>query len=622
MKKLYAFLIKDKSRFIAAVAIMGILVCVVLRYGFKLPHSLSDIPLYIVLTVGGVPLVWELLKKLIRRDFGSDLLAGIAIVTAVILGEYLAGSLVVLMLSGGEALESLALKQASSVLSALAKRMPSQAHLSNGGAPRDIPVKDIQIDNIVIVYPHETCPVDGVVVEGHGSMDESYLTGEPFHVSKTVGATVMSGAINGNSLMYIRATKRPEDSRYAKIMEVIHDSENNRPKMRRLADNLGAFYTPLAVSIAIAAWAFSGESTRFLSVLVIATPCPLLIAIPITIIGAISLCAKRSIIVRDPMALEQIDSCRTAIFDKTGTLTYGTPQVTDIITAEGFTKKTVLAYAAGLEQYSKHPLAHAVLNSATENAVVLDEAQNVSEEPGKGLVGEINGKQIVITSRKKVMAANVPGFSDIPLSASGLECLVLVDGEYAGLMRFHDAPRADGKSFISHLAPKHQFTKIMIVSGDRESEVRYLADKVGISTIYAQMSPEEKLEIVREETEKNKTLYVGDGINDAPAMVSATVGISIGQSSDVTTQAAEVVVMDNSLIRIDEFMHISRHMKKIALQSAIGGMLLSVVGMGLASAGYISPVAGALCQEVIDVLAILNALRAARLPATINDVYS
>ena len=265
----------------------------------------------------------ELLVKLLRREFGSDLLAGISIVTSVILGEYLAGVLVVLMLSGGEALEGYAVRSASSVLRALAKRMPAVAHRRRDSVTEDVPLSAIAVGDTVVVYPHEICPVDGVVVEGHGVMDESYLTGEPYMMSKTTGAPVFSGAINGESVLTIRAEKLPVDSRYAKIMQVMQSAEQHRPRIRRLADQLGAWYTPVAVGLAVAAWAWSGEAVRFLAVLVVATPCPLLIAIPVAIIGSISLAAKRGIIIKDPVALETVGQCRTLIFDKTGTLTYG-----------------------------------------------------------------------------------------------------------------------------------------------------------------------------------------------------------------------------------------------------------------------------------------------------------
>lgn len=609
-----------KTTVIAALSVVGIFLHLVLRFGFHATPGIYRVPLLATLVFGGLPLLYDLLRKLLKREFGSDLLGGISIITSVLLGEYLAGSIIVLMLAGGEALESYALRSASSVLAALAKRMPSVAHRKSGMQMLDVALAEIAVGDTLIIHPHEICPADGVVIEGHGVMDESYLTGEPFKITKASGSSVISGAINGESVLTIRTTQRAADSRYAKIMEVMRESEAKRPNLRRLGDRLGAIYTPVAVTVAIIAWAISGEAIRFLAVLVIATPCPLLLAIPIAIIGSISLCARRAIIVKSPVVLEQIAECRTAIFDKTGTLTYGEPKLTEQLIAKGFDRKEVLTLVAGLERYSKHPLARAILVAAKEEGVALPEATQVSEQPGKGLRGTVSGRQVQVTSRNKLVEQNVAGAELIPPVAGGLECVIVVDECYAAALRFRDAPRVDSRSFVKHLGPKHQFQRVMIVSGDRESEVRYLAEQVGITEIYAQQSPEQKLALVRAETAKTKTLYVGDGINDAPAMMAATVGMAIGQNSDVTAEAAGVVVMDNSLTKVDEFMHISRRMRIIALQSAVGGMALSIIGMGFAATGQLSPVSGAIAQEVIDVLAVLNALRAAFPPKVIHDL--
>ena len=609
-----------KSTVIAALSIAGIGMNVALRFGVHTTAGTYQFPLLATLVVGGLPLIYDLLRKLLKREFGSDLLGGISIITSILLGEYLAGSIIVLMLSGGEALESYALRSASSVLAALAKRMPSVTHRKRAAEILDVALADIAVGDTLIIYPHEICPADGVVIEGHGGMDESYLTGEPFQITKTSGSTVISGAVNGGSALTIRTTQLAADSRYAKIMEVMRESESKRPQLQRLGDQLGAIYTPVALLVAVLAWVISGESIRFLAVLVIATPCPLLLAIPIAVIGSISLCARRAIIVKSPVVLEQIAGCRTAIFDKTGTLTYGEPMLTEQLIATGFDQKEVLTLVASLERYSKHPLSRAILAAAKEEGLQLPEATEVGEQPGQGLRGTVSGHQLQITSRNKLIAQKVTGADQLPPVAGGLECVVVIDGRYAAALRFRDAPRAESRSFVKHLGPKHQFQRVMIVSGDRESEVRYLAEQVGITEIHAQKSPEEKVAIVHKETAAAKTLYVGDGINDAPAMMAATVGMAIGQNSDVTAEAAGVVIMDNSLEKVDEFMHISRRMRIIALQSAVGGMALSVIGMVFAASGHLSPVSGAITQEIIDVLAVLNALRAAFPPKVMHDL--
>jgi len=610
---------RRRTSVIAGFSAAAILAHLILRYGLRTSSEISQIPLFAALFFGGIPLVYVLARNLLCREFGSDLLAGISIVTSVLLHEYLAGAIVVLMLSGGEALENYAVRNASSVLQALARRMPTIAHRKRDSLISDVALEDIAIGDTLVIYPHEIAPVDGLVIEGHGMMNEAFLTGEPFDITKAPGAAVLSGAVNGASALTITASRRAVDSRYAKMMQVMRESEQRRPRLRRLGDQLGAIYTPVAVCIAVLAWVLSGEAVRFLAVLVIATPCPLLIAIPVSIIGSISLAARRSIVVRNPAALEQITSCRTAIFDKTGTLTYGEPKLTEQIVAPGFTQKEALRLVASLELYSKHPLARALLAAARSEALSLQQASRVSEPPGQGLRGAVAGHEVRITSRNKVIAEKVPGAEHLPPIVGGLECAIVIDGRFAALFRFRDAPRAEGRCFIKHLGPKHQFQRLMILSGDRESEVRYLAEEVGIHEIHAEQSPEQKLLIVREETRRAKTLYVGDGINDAPAMMAATVGMAIGQNSDVTAEAADVVAMENSLKKVDEFIHIGRRLRCIALQSAMGGMALSLGGMMLAASGYLAPVAGAIGQEIIDVLAVLNALRAALPPKIISD---
>ena len=623
------------NELIAAAAIAAVLLWAVLGWagvggrpvalGGLAPAGLTvaEVPLVVVLAVGGGILVWGLLAALLSGRVGADLLAGISIVTSVLLGEYLAGVLVVLMLSGGEALESRAVSRAGDVLAALARRMPTLAHRQSAAGLTDVPLSGVAVGDELVVLPHEICPVDGTVVSGRGSMDESYLTGEPFRIEKAPGSGVLSGAINGTAALVVRTDRVAGDSRYAKIMDVLRSSEERRPRMRRLADGLGALATPLAIAVAATAWWSSGDPLRFLAVLVVATPCPLLIAIPVAIIGAVSLAAKRGIVIRDPAILERLDTCRTAIFDKTGTLTYGAPALTEIVPLGGHAPDEVLALAASLEAYSKHPLAAAVVAAGTERGLARTEVAALAEQPGRGLVGTVltpqGEREVTITSRQKLLEADPAAAAGLPEMAGGLECLVLVDRRPAALLRFRDAPRADGRSFVGHLAPAHNLSRVMLVSGDRESEVRWLADVVGIREVHAGVQPEGKLRLVEQAVAEAPTLFVGDGINDAPALAAATVGIAMGASSDVTSEAAGAVVMDSALERVDELLHIARRLRSIALQSAVGGMAASLVGMACAAAGWLPPAAGALVQEAIDVVAVLNALRVSWRPGDLTD---
>ena len=598
----------SRETYIATVTALAIAAHLILKYLTHLPRLAYLVPLFVALAVGGIPILVTLGKKLWIREFGSDLLAGISILASVLMGQYLVGAIIVLMLSGGAALEQFATRRASSVLDALAKRMPQIAHRQRGTSVEDVNLDQVHIGDELIVLPHEICPVDGLVVEGLGVMDESYLTGEPFEISKTPGSKVLSGAINGDMALTIEAEKLAVDSRYAKIMQVMEQTQEKRPQLRRIGDRLGAWYTPLAVGLAGLTWLVTGDSMRFLAVVVIATPCPLILAIPVAVIGAISLSAKHSIIIKNPAALEQITTCRTLIFDKTGTLTYGKPQMTRVLCGPGFTQDEVLQAAASLEQFSKHPLAGAVLQAARDAKLAVLEVSQMQEKPGEGLLGIVAGRTVRITGRGKV---DPKLLLSLPPLASGLECLIFVDDRYAGAFRFHDALRQDTKPFVHHLNPSHQVNRVLLVSGDRESEVRYLAQEVGITEVYAGQTPEQKVAIVEAETKRARTLFIGDGINDAPALMTATVGVAFGPNSDITSEAADVVILTTSLSKVDELIHVSHRMRSIALQSAVGGMVASVVGMTAAALGYLPPLEGAILQEIIDLAAVVNAVRVA-----------
>ena len=565
------------------------------------------LPLWVAIAAGGIPLLYDLTRQAIKKEFGSDFLAGLSIVTAAVMGEPLIATIIVLMLAGGQSLEEFATRRASSVLDALAKRVPSVAHRVENGLTHDVPVGDVRVDDHLLLLPHEICPVDGTVLSGTGTMDESFLTGEPVRIRKIAGSQVISGALNEDSALTIVAEKLAVDSRYARIMQVMRAAEQNPPKIRRLADRLGAIYTPIAVAIAIAGWIVSGNPERFLAVVVIATPCPLLLAIPVAVIGAISLSAKRGIIIKKPAVLEQVGHIRTMIFDKTGTLTHGEPVVTDILDFAGLSASEVLELAASLEQYSKHPLAGAILHAAKDRNLEVRKVESISERPGEGLRGQVAGHAVLITGRRTLSPEML---EELPPKASGMECIVVVDGHMAGLIQFHDRPREEGQPFVHHLKPMHNVEHLMIVSGDRSSEVQHLAAIVGIDDVWANQTPEQKLQIVRAETERDPTLYLGDGINDAPAMIAATVGVAFGQNSDITAEAAGAVILEPTLGKVDELLHIGIRMRRIALQSAVGGIALSSIGMIAAVFGLLPPLAGAIGQELIDLIAVLNAVRA------------
>lgn len=608
---------------LALATLAAIAVHLVLKFALGFDGWAADWPLVIMVVVGGIPLTIDVIKGAIEARGGADMLAAVSIISAVLLGEWLVAAIIVLMLSGGEALEEAASKRASETLDALARRSPSVAHRLRGATIADgvddIHADDAEVGDLLLVLPHELCPVDGEVVDGDGAMDESYLTGEPYVVRKSKGSSVISGAVNGESALTVRAEKVAGDSRYAKIVGVLREAENNRPPMRRMADRLGGWYTLVALALGVLGWVISGDPTRFLAVVVIATPCPLLIGVPVAIIGAISLSAKRGIIIKNPAMLEDVGRVETVMFDKTGTLTYGRPVVTEVATAPGLDRDDVMAAAAAVEKYSKHPLATAIVDDSDTRGLELPAVESVSEKPGKGLVGVVGGRELRLTNRTGLAAIAPDSEQLLPERAAGMESIVLLDDAYAATITFRDEPRSSASEFVAHLPKHHGVRHMMIISGDREAEVRRLADQVGIEEVHGGVSPEGKLEIVRERTKRGPTLFLGDGINDAPAMTAASAGVAFGATSDVTAEAADAVVLDSSLERLDDLLHIGARMRRIALQSVIGGMGLSIIGMILAVFGLLTPIMGAVAQEIIDIVAIANAARVAMVRGGLSD---
>ena len=573
-----------------------------------LHHQNENFFLYLTIIIGGSVFIIQIFLKILKGILGADLIALIALILAIYLQENVTAVLIILMLASGQALEEFASHKASFVLEALNKRMPSIAHRKIDNNFVDINVDQININDLIALFPHEICPVDGEIIQGLGSMDESYLTGEPYRIEKTVGSKVLSGAINGESLFIIRAEKISSDSRYGKIMEIMKKAQIQKPQIHKLADKIGAVFAPIALLIAGISYYFSGNLLNFLAVLTIATPCPLIIAVPIAIISAISISARQGIVIKDPRILENLSICTTAIFDKTGTLTYGEPSVDQIIALDQYSSTDILQKCASLERYSRHPLAFAILKEAQQKHVILLNADNIAEKAGYGMVGFINNDEIIITNRNKIHEFIQPA-QEIPQHLSGLECVVVINRKIAGIIVFRDLERKESHSFISHLAPNHNFNKIILLSGDRESEVAYLAKRLGISKVFSSQSPESKLELIKSETKLAPTLFIGDGINDAPALMMSTVGIAFGQGNNITSESAQAVILESNLLKVDELFHICQITRQIILQSALGGMIFSIIGMICAGMGMISPSQGAVLQQIIDFIAIINALR-------------
>jgi len=487
-------------------------------------------------------------------------------------------------------------ERTAGALEALMNRLPdSVERLEPDGQWERVAVHRLRPGDRVRVLPGESFPADGVVLMGQTLAQEALLTGESRPLARGPGETVLAGSLNVSAVVEMQVQAVGESTRYAQIVSLMDHASLVKPRLAMLADRMARPFllAVLLAAVAAAAWWWADSPAHALmvavSVLIVTCPCALSLATP------------------------------AAMFDKTATLTYGRPLLTATMPAPGTDAHDVLALVASLEQYSRHPLASAILAGAASQALPLHEATHVSERPGQGLTGEVAGRTVRVTSRKALVATHPEAGPLLPPSHGGLECVVLVDDAYAATLQFRDEPRTEGRLFVQHLGHRHGFTRALLVSGDRESEVRYLADVVGIAHVHASQSPEEKVAIVRDETAKAPTLFVGDGINDAPALATATVGIAFGQASEVITEAAGAVILDSMLERVDELLHIGRRMRRIALQSAVGGMALSAIGMAAAAAGWLSPVAGALTQEAIDVVAVVNALRAALPPRTLRD---
>jgi heavy metal translocating P-type ATPase len=568
-----------------------------------------------------VPTLWSTALNLIRRRATVDVIALLAIVAALALGEFLAAAVIGLMLATGRALEDYAARRAEREMSALLARAPRTAHRLRDGVIETVPVEAVARGDLLVIKDGDTLPVDGVVTSPRAVLDESALTGESRLVEREQGDRAQSGTVNAGPAFELRALGSARESTYAGIVRMVREAQRSKAPLVRLADRYAAFFVPLSLAVAGVAWLISGDPVRALAVLVVATPCPLLLAGPAAIISGVSLAARRGIVVKGGAALETMARARSLYLDKTGTLTLGTPRLrrTLVLDQQSLDAAELLRLAATLDQMSSHVLANALVISARERGLKLSMPSDVSEEAGAGVAGTVDGRVVRLGSFEWVAGGSSLGpdqrrLRHRILRHEGSVIFASVDGELAGAFLFDDPIRPDAPRVL-RLLRRRGFVETVMLTGDHAVIAESVGSAIGVDRVLAGLTPEEKVAAVREARARQVTLMVGDGINDAPALAAADVGIAMGaRGATSASEAADAVLVVDRLDRLLEAVEIAQRARSIAIQSMVAGMALSFVAMGFATAGLLTPVVGAVLQEGIDAAAILNALRALRRP--------
>jgi len=584
-------------------AALGLLVGAVVRFAFHNP-AIAEWIWYGTLAIGGLPIVYKTVKGMLKGEFASDVVAMLAIVTALFMGQAFAGAVIVLMQSGGEALENYGFRRASSSLEKLLERAPRFAFRKLGDRIERIDIGQIQIGDVLVVRSGDLVPADGTIVEGASEIDESAMTGEPLAHGKTVGGKVLSGTVAVNGTFEMRADKLALDSQYAKIVALVRKAQAEKAPIQRLADRYAVFFTPLTLIMAAIGFLATRDPVTILAVLVVATPCPLILATPLAVMGGINRAAELGIIVKGGTPMEQVGYGQAIVFDKTGTITFGTPFVEEIIPMNDEPVDQLLLKAAMIEQMSSHSVAKAIVNKGLEKFGTLPLPTHSEEVPGCGVKGTVDGDEFLIGSRSFVGCESYP-------QKDKLLIFVSKNNKCIGVFVLSDRVRPGISAMVQTLSTMG-VQEIVMLTGDSKGNGAMIAKQSGIENVESELLPLQKAETIQKlQKTFDSVIMVGDGINDAPALATATVGIAMGAyGSAISAETADIVLLEDDPTKVVDAIIASRHMLRIAKQSIFIGMTLSFILMIIACCGVIQPAVGALLQEIIDVAVILNALRA------------
>jgi heavy metal translocating P-type ATPase len=579
-------------------------------------------------TAGVVPvlaaLVVEIVRSLWKGEVGLDIVAALSMSAALLFGETLAAAVVALMYSGGTFLESFAEGRARREMSDLLSRVPRTATRHQSGALEEVPLEDIKPGDLLLIRQGDVAPVDGTVTSARAMLDQSALTGEAMPIRLEQGQDVMSGSTNAGEAFDLQATRAAADSTYAGIVRLVEAAQASKAPMARLADRYSLLFLAVTVALATAAWWFTGDPIRAVAVLVVATPCPLILAVPVALVAGLSRAAHFGVLIKGAKPLEALARIKTLILDKTGTLTDGRPQIVSIEAHGELSKDEILHFAAALDQASKHPIAQAIVSAARAGGGALPIPENVVETPGEGVAGTIAGRLVAVGGAAFVAAqVGIAVPDNAMITAGSVVVSVAVDGRLMGHIVMADALRAGTADLLAGLR-RLGIARIVLATGDRRAVAEAVTVGLALDAVHADLTPDQKVQLVLTERENGSVMMVGDGVNDAPALAAADIGVAMGaRGAAASAEAADVVLLVDHLDRLLPGIEIAQKSRRIALESVAAGIGLSILGMVAAALGYLTPVQGALAQEAIDVAVILNALRALRIvPEQVGQVTS